>query len=93
MVTIRWASGYGRLSKRIGLAALNTAVLAPIPSASVRMTTSGETGVASQPARAVPHIGDEGLDDVLPPTGADLFPQDRRIADLRRAARRACSSV
>src|SRR5947209_6366714 len=72
-VTSRLALGKGSGWSNTGLIALNTAVLAPIPSA--RVTTA-------EAAQRIAHIGDERLDAVFPSGPANAFARVGRVAHL-----------
>ena len=83
IVMIRAASGYGSGSNRIGLTALKIAVVAPMPSASVKTVIGGETGLGAQAAHAKRRSANKAVNRVLPAVAPHLFADAGDGAELQ----------
>jgi hypothetical protein len=77
---IRPALGYGGGANRIGFTALQIAVVAPMPRATVSTRDCRKARRVAKPARCIAQIRENRRDDVLPTGSLHLF------ADLRHAA-------
>ena len=74
---------------RTALTTLKTAVVAPMPSASVPTAASGEAGIAPNHPQRQPHVLRQPLDPANAVHAVRVFAKTQRIPDLpsRRGAR------